>query len=213
MFPEAQCECEEVEASNEDFLETYAIPGRVGLVGGSSWVDKVIQTATRKVASKSLGSRWSHAWIFQGRRKDGHHWVIESDLDAGSRHRRLGVQENRISKFFDEKEFPHLAVLDFGLAQDQVSRVLFEALELVANQATYSFLEILGTALAVNTGTNRRRPNLLGKDRSMYCSAFVQYVFDKAGLDLIPGVHPSMGTPEELASSPRLQRIYLLRRG
>ena len=211
LFPNSRCELIEVDSSHEDFLETYAQAGRVGLVGGSSWIDRVIQTATRKVGQR--GNRhWSHAWICQGRRRDGHHWVIESDLESGHKHRRLGVQENRISKFFDPKEVPHLALLDFGLSVDQVQRVIFEGLELVANQAQYSLLEIFGTAVAVNSGTNRRRRNLLSKEQSMYCSGMVQHVFAKAGLDVLPGIHPSMGTPVELAASPRLQTVYLLRR-
>lgn len=212
MFPGSVCEVEEVKASNEDFLETFAAPGRVGLVGGTSWIDRVIQKATQKVAAQRRQSRWSHAWIFQGRRRDGHHWVIESDLESGKKHRRLGVQENRIRKFFSEKECPNLAILDFGLNPDQVQRILFEGLELVANQASYSLLEILGTALAVNSGTSRKGKNLLAKDTSMYCSGMVQYVFAQAGLDLIPGVHPSLGTPEELARCGLIQKIYLLRR-
>lgn len=209
-IPYTGCECHEIRTTHEDFLETYASAGRVGLVGGVTWIDKVIQTATRRLTGKG-GNRWSHAWICQGRRRDGHHWVIESDLDAGSKHRRLGVQENRIGKFANPKECPHLAILDFGLSPDQVQRVMFEALELVANQATYSMLEIIGTAVAVNISRDRKRKNLLKHERSLYCSGMVQYVFYKAGVDLIPGVHPSLGTPVELAASPHLQTVYLLK--
>jgi hypothetical protein len=200
-------------ASNRDFLERYAAAGRVGLVCGSSLIDQVIQKATGKASTRSRQGEWSHAWIFQGRRRDGHHWIIESDLEAGLKHNRLGVQENRVSKFLDEQACPRLAILDFGLSAEQVDAVLAEALDLVANQATYSLMEILGTAVALNIGRDRKRKNLLAKKKSMYCSGLVQHVFAKAGLNLIPGVHSSMGTPEELARSPLIKQAYWLRRG
>ncbi len=200
-------------ASNEEFLQRYAAAGRVGLVRGSSLVDEMIQRATGKVASKRHRSEWSHAWIFQGRRRDGHHWIIESDLEAGLKHNRLGVQENRICKFFDEHACPSLAILDFGLSAEQADTVIAECLELVATQATYSLMEILGTALALQTGRTRAGKNLLAKKKSMYCSGLVQHTFAKAGLDLIPGVHASLGTPEELARSVHLKQAYWLRRG
>ncbi len=202
----------EDKASNEEFIERYALAGRVGLVQGASLIDQVIQTATGKVSERQRRGEWSHAWIFQGRRRDGHHWIVESDLDAGLKHRRLGVQENRVTKFFCDKECPRLAILDFGLTAEQVDLVLKECLELVANQATYSLMEILGTALALQTGRSRNRKNLLAKKSSMYCSGLVQHVFAKADVDLIPNVHSSLGTPEELARSPVIRQAYWLRR-
>lgn len=202
----------EDKASNEEFIERYALAGRVGLVQGASIVDQVIQTATGKVSARQRRGEWSHAWVFQGRRRDGHHWIVESDLDAGLKHRRLGVQENRVTKFLCENECPRLAILDFGLTAEQVDIVLKECLELVANQATYSLMEILGTALALQTGRSRNRKNLLAKKSSMYCSGLVQHVFAKAGVDLIPNVHSSLGTPEELSRSPLIRQAYWLRR-
>lgn len=202
----------EDKASNQEFIERYALAGRVGLVSGASLIDQVIQKATGKVSTRQRRGEWSHAWVFQGRRRDGHHWIVESDLDAGLKHQRLGVQENRVTKFFSEAECPRLAILDFGLSAQQVEQVLTECLELVANQATYSLMEILGTALALQTGRSRNRKNLLAKKSSMYCSGLVQHVFAKAGIDLIPNVHSSLGTPEELARSPVIRQAYWLRR-
>lgn len=198
--------------SNQEFIERYALAGRVGLVCGASLIDQVIQSATGKVSRTQRKGDWSHAWVFQGRRRDGHHWIVESDLDAGLKHQRLGVQENRVTKFYSQSECPRLAILDFGLTAEQVEVVLSECLELVANQATYSLMEILGTALALQTGRSRNRKNLLAKKSSMYCSGLVQHVFAKAGVDLIPNVHSSLGTPEELARSPLIRQAYWLRR-
>src|SRR5437867_6132423 len=135
--------------SNRDFLESHARPGRVGLVGGTTLIEKVIRRAERHVDENEQWSLWSHAMLFEGKRIDGHHWVIESDLQIHRKHIQLGVQENRISKYFDEELYTMLAVLDFDLKESQVALLVSEALELVANRARYSLRELLGTLIAL----------------------------------------------------------------
>src|SRR5437016_13805192 len=134
--------------SNREFLERYARPGCVGLSGGVTLIDRAICRAQRHLDAEENWGAWSHAFLFQGRRADGHHWVIESDLQVHRKHIHFGVQENRISKYFDEKLFSALAVLDFGLTEEQVLCVVQEGLELVANRARYSVRELLGTLIA-----------------------------------------------------------------
>ena len=115
--------------SNREFLERYAAPGRIGLSGGLTQVDKVICRAERHLDRQEKWSAWSHAFLFQGQRADGQHWILESDLDIHRKHVRFGVQENRISKYFDEKLYTCLAILDFGLSEPQVATLLREGLE------------------------------------------------------------------------------------
>ena len=112
------------EMTNREFLEAHAGAGRVGLACGDYWLDTIIRRAQRHVNDDKRWSLWSHALIFQGRRADGHHWVLESDLDIHHKHVRLGAQENRVTKYYDEKTFPHLAVLDFGLTEAQSAAVV-----------------------------------------------------------------------------------------
>src|SRR6266404_5778912 len=127
--------------TNREFLERYAQPGRIGLSGGDTLIDKAICRAQRHLDAQEKWSSWSHAFMFQGQRCDGWHWVIESDLQVHRKHIQLGAQENRISKYFDEDLYGTLAVLDFGLTEQQVVTLLREALELVANRARYSVRE------------------------------------------------------------------------
>ena len=107
--------------SNREFLERYAQPGRIGLSGGITFIDKAICRAERHLDEREHWGAWSHAFLFQGQRPDGHHWVIESDLQIHRKHIQLGVQENRISKYFDEALYTNLAVLDFGLGRKRKS--------------------------------------------------------------------------------------------
>ena len=131
--------------SNREFLELHARPGRIGLSGGITFIDKAICRAERHLDEREQWGAWSHAFLFQGQRLDGHHWVIESDLQVHRKHIQLGVQENRISKYFDEELYTNLAVLDLGLAEAQIACLLREGLELVANRARYSLRELFGT--------------------------------------------------------------------
>lgn len=188
--------------SNREFLERFAQAGRLGLCGGATPVDLVIRRAQRHLAGAGRWSDWSHAFLFEGARADGHHWVIESDLQFHRRHIQLGVQENRVAKYFDEKTFPNLAVLDFGLDEAQVAALLREGLELVANHERYSLRELVGTFLALRRPEWRGRGNVLARERSVYCSAFVQRLFRRTGIDLAPGVGDKNTTPEDLSRTP-----------
>jgi hypothetical protein len=198
--------------SNQEFLERYARPGCIGLSGGVTLVDKAICRAERHLDAQARWGAWSHAFLFQGRRLDGHHWVIESDLQIHRKHLQFGVQENRVSKYCDEVLYTRLAVLDFGLSETQLGCVLGEALELAANRARYSMRELFGTLVALHRPSLRGRTNLLARESSMYCSAFVQYVFRKAGLDLAPGIDPKNTTPEDLARTGMPHVAHVLER-
>jgi hypothetical protein len=182
------------------------------LCGGATPVDLAIRRAQRHVDGAGRWSNWSHAFLFEGVRADGHHWVIESDLQFHRRHIQLGVQENRVTKYFDEKTFPNLAVLEFGLDAAQVAALLREGLERVADHERYSLRELVGTLIALRHPGLRGRENVLARERSTYCSAFVRRLFQKAGLDLAPGVGDKNTTPEDIARTPVPHVTWLLQR-
>lgn len=198
--------------SNREFLERHAAPGRIGLSGGTTLIDKAICRAERHLHPQRRWGMWSHAFIFQGRRADGHQWVIESDIQLLRKHIQLGVQENRIAKYFNEELYASVAVLDLGLSAAQSETLIREALELVANREQYSLRELLGTLLALKHSGLRGRANLLARERSVYCSAFVRYIFHKTGLDLAPGIDVKNTAPEDIANMPLAHTAYVLQR-
>ena len=198
--------------SNREFLERHAQPGRVGLCGGTTKVDIAIRRAQRHLHEAGRWSDWSHAFLFEGKRIDGQHWVVESDIQIHRKNIQLGAQENRAAKYFDEKMFPTLAVLDFGLSETQVGKLISEALELVANRERYSLRELIGTLLVLKQPELRAQENILARERSVYCSAFVRRLFLQAGIDLVPGVAGKHTAPEDLARTPVPHTTYLLQR-
>jgi hypothetical protein len=198
--------------SNREFLQLQARPGRVGLSGGNLLVDKVICRAQRHLDEDERWGSWSHAFLFQGVRADGHHWVIESDLQFHKRHIHLGVQENRMAKYYDERLYSTLAVLDFGLTEEETAVLMREGLELVAARTRYSLRELVGTLIALRHPELRSRTNVMARECSMFCSAFVQHLFRKTGLDLAPGVDGKNTTPEDISRTAVPHLTYLLDR-
>ena len=197
--------------SNEAFFLKYAAPGRVGLTGGATLVDRAIRRAERHVCDGKWSS-WSHAFIFGEKRSDGHIWVIESDLQAARKHVRLGVQENRLSKYFDEDNYGMAAILDFGLSPKKTTALITEGLEMVSNATRYSVRELFGTLLALRAHKLRSEENRLSRDKSFYCSALVQHLFSSIALDLTPGVHAKYTTPEDIFQTAIPHTRYVLHR-
>jgi len=184
--------------SNREFLEKHAAPGRIGLVGGPELINRLIERAQRHLAEDEAWSQWSHAFLFQGRRHDGHHWVIESDLDIKHKHIRLGVQENRIEKYFDDTRTTNVAILDLGLTPEQIQQVMASALQLVSEGTRYSLREIAGTLWAMRHPRWRPRENLLVRERAFYCSAFVRHIYGQAGIELAREVAVKNTAPEHI---------------
>jgi hypothetical protein len=198
--------------SNREFIERYAQPGRVGLCGGITRIDLAIRVAQRHLHPEHRWSDWSHAFLFEGKRLDDQHWVLESDIQLLKKNFQLGAQENRADKYFDEKMFPTLAVLDFGLDEKQVATLLRAGLDMVANRERYSLRELIGTLLVLKKPELRAQENRLAQERSVYCSAFVKRLYLEAGLDLVPGVSGKNTAPHDIANSPLPHVKYLLLR-
>jgi len=198
--------------SNRDFLLRIAAPARVGLAGGNSLIDRSIRKAQRLISNDVAGSAWSHAFLIGEQRRDGHWWVFESDLDVRRKQIRLGAQENRLDKYFEASEWPNLAVLDFGLDDAATQRVLVEALNLLAGATRYSLREVVGTLLALARPSLRERENLLARESSLYCSAFVQQCYGTAGLQFAPGLSLKNTTPHDIAGTALPHRAHTLLR-
>ena len=198
--------------SNAEFFERHAAPGRVGLVCGATLLDRAIVRAQVGPGDDATAPGWSHAFLLQGRRLDGLHWVIESDLEIHRRHVRLGVQENRLSKFCTDTDYPRVAVMDVGLSAAGLEALFKAALGLLADRTRYSIRELFGTLLAIRRPELRGEENRLSRDRSLFCSAFVQHCYREAGLDLMPGVETKNTTPTDLACSPACQTLWVLER-
>ncbi|HLY74799.1 MAG TPA: hypothetical protein VKU80_11835 [Planctomycetota bacterium] len=192
--------------SNLEFLKKYAKPGCVGLLGGNSPVDRAIRLGQSGLDDEAKPSLWSHAVVFQGERIDGQSWLIESDLDLGKGQLRNGVQENRIDKYADEKDWPNLGVLDLGLREKDAHRIIVAGLDLVAKRTKYDLHGILQTYWAMMRKTLDQ-----GKEKdSRFCSAFVRAVFHHAGIDLIPGIAVQHTLPEHVSRTPVPHTRYLL---
>jgi hypothetical protein len=199
--------------SNQQLFARYAAPGRVGLTGGSAFVDRTIRRVQRRLSETREVSLWSHAFLCSGTRIDGQHWVLESDLEVHRKQIRLGVQENRVTKYLDEAAYPNLAILDFGLSEEQTRQVMTAALDLLAGLARYSLRELVGTLLALRQPTLRGRENLLAREGALYCSAMVQHCYATVGIDFCGGgVNLKNTTPQDIAGTAVPHTAYAVMR-
>jgi hypothetical protein len=198
--------------TNLSFLEQHVKPGMVGLVGGSAWIDKSIRKAQKAITQSGEESAFSHAFIIGEKRADEHYWVFESDLEFHRKQMKLGVQENRLEKYFDEKQFPNIALLDFELSELQKKQVFAEALELMANHTQYSIREIFGVLMSFSNKRFRSRENILAQDKSYFCSAMVQHCFSKAGIQFTEGVTIKHLAPDDIYSTNfKHKKVELIR--
>lgn len=184
--------------SNKNFFEKYATKSCIGLVGGSALIDKSIRKFQKKITPNKHESFWSHAFIVTGKREDGHIWIAESDLEFHRKQIKLGVQENRISKYDSEIDFPNVAILNFNLSETQSNQVLAEALNLVANRTQYSIREIFGVLYNLISEKSRLTENKLAQENALFCSAMVQKCFSSINFQLNTNVNTKHLAPEDI---------------
>jgi len=187
--------------SNKEFIETYAKPGCIGLVGADTVIDNSIKKMQKYITADGKQSLWSHAFLYSALREDGEWWIIESDLEIHAKKINLGVQENRAEKYFDEKVFPNLAILNFNLDEDKQKLIVGEGLNLVAAQTEYSIKEVFGTLYTLLKKESRGSKNKMAKENSYFCSAMVQHCYNKVKVNLSAGIDIKHSAPEDNANT------------
>jgi hypothetical protein len=88
--------------------------------------------------------------------------------------------------------------------------VLTSALDLLSGLQTYSVSELVGTLVAMQSATLRRRRNLLERDGALFCSAMVQHCYHAAGIEFVPGVDRKNVTPHDIATCPGARTAWVL---
>ncbi len=199
------------EMNHQEFFDAHAAAGRIGLSSSPDRISRLIGFVQRHVEPDHQPGLWSHAFLLQGKRIDGQHWVIESDLSYSRRHLRLGVQENRLAKYAQPSQFPRLQILDFGLSQQQADAVSAAALDLVVRRIRYSFGECLGGVLAMRHPKLRPTHNPMAREKALFCSSFVREAFLVTGIDLCPGLAVKNTMPSDLAKSPLIRGCWELK--
>jgi hypothetical protein len=102
-----------------------------------------------------------------------------------------------------------VAVLDFGLKAAQVNEVIGAGLDLLASRTQYSLRELLGVGFSLAAPSRRAGPNKLARERALFCSAFVQHLYLKVGIDFAPAVETKLTLPEDLAQSSAARTIWV----
>lgn len=196
--------------TNEQFFLKYAKPGNVGLVGGTAFIDASIRKIQKSLTKTGTNSLWSHAFIFNGIRQDGHLWLIESDLEFHKKQINVGVQENRVDKYFDKSKYPTLAILDFNLNTNQQNKVIAKGLHLVADRTKYSIRETFGVLLSIIKKSDRSEENVLSQHQSLFCSAMVQECYNAINFKFNETVSIKQLVPEDIINTKLSHICYKL---
>lgn len=194
--------------SNKAFVEKYAKPGCIGLIGADNPIDNSIKKAQKLITADGKNSLWSHAFIFSGIRADGEWWIIESDWDFNFTKPRLGVQENRAEKYYDIKEVPNFAILDFNLDEKSQSKIIAEGLNLVVAKAEYSIKEVFGALFNFKAKGGRAIENKLAQENSFFCTAMVQHCYSKVKIELAEKISLKNLAPEDIATTKQSHKQY-----
>jgi hypothetical protein len=105
---------------------------------------------------------------------------------------------------------PKPSNIHFVPAPEKVMQLLAGGLDLVASRTRYSLRELVGTLVALRHPAMLAKENPLERPESLYCSAFVRYLFLKVGMDLTPGLDIKNTAPENLWRSPLAPEVWLL---
>jgi hypothetical protein len=199
------------EESPEDFLQQHGRTGRVGLFGGSPVGHRIVRWGQSPITSDRLPSLWSHVVIFSEEKSAK--FLYESDMDVGlfPPHLRDGAQRSPISKYFKERRWLYMSILDFLVTDDDAHRVLETCRRMIRQRVRYPVIGLIGTGLRYRIGGVHAGETGLDS-RGLFCSTFVQKAFMEIGIRFHQGVPLRHTGPEHIWQSAIPHHTYLRRK-
>jgi len=146
----------------------------------------------------------------------GDRWISSSLVSKLAYQRAVPTSSTAIWLTRRQREL--LRLLTQGLDNRNIAQTLEISIKTVENHLTalYRVLGVDSRLKAVHYALRhpelRERENKLARDSSFYCSAFVQHLFRKSGIDLAPGLDAKNTTPEDISRTPVPHTTYLLQR-
>jgi hypothetical protein len=192
-----------------DFFRQHYAPGRVGLIGASDLIGRLIRAGQTGLTPDLRRSRWSHSFMLGPTRDDG--WtdgsiyIYESDLHVSTREWQVlnGAMESRLVKWCRD-DIEHACVLGLDLSADESARLLQRALHYAYDpeHLRYPVGELFGTLWAILTRHLSKR-NIFDDRYAVQCATFVRMCYRDIGRDPIaPAVDLTHTSPEALFQSP-----------
>jgi len=179
--------------------------GVVLLASGNDWISDVIREAEQSAFRARKRSLWSHAAFVAEPYRGPDTIVLESTVpkvdsvakllkavDAIVRGKFGGVHERRLSAFTSAKGRPNLALMDFAPTATEVRKLVAEGRKILAKPTYYPAAGLVGTwafylvwqlgkRAGLHLGSNISNPLSEPSAHHLYCSAFVQKAYLKAG--------------------------------
>jgi hypothetical protein len=210
------------QVGNRDQRFAHGGRGSIGLLGSYGLIGMAIRNAQRHIRIDRQPSYWSHAFLFSGsisedpavnRSPRRSPWIWESTLEPASPFShyldRNGVAPRRLADYdharfnlFRAHSVPNVAVIAFGLSEEEVEKILDRADDPDIDRLRYDLVGLLGTWYTYVTD-QAQKPNPLSSGEALYCSAYVQLAYEAVEIDLALGAHQRNTTPEHIWQTAR----------
>jgi len=199
-----------------DFFKQNYAPGRIGLIGATDAIGKLIRGGQAGLTPDKKPSRWSHSFILGEKRSDGRTdgglYIFESDLNINPKDLQIqnGAMESRLVKWCRD-DVENACVLGLNLTLQESDQIVSEALQLAyayydhEPHLKYPLGELFGTLWAILTKRLNKK-NVFDDKYAVQCATYVRMVYQKIGKDPLPGggVDLTHTSPEKLFQSPVL---------
>lgn len=177
--------------------------GVVILCNRADWIDDVIRAAQRDAfPGMNKPSLWSHCAFVAEPYCGKDTVVMESTvpklnslpkaIDAIAKGKLGGVKKTPLSEFYSGKWMPNVALMDFALSGAEAVKITAEGDRMRASKTYYPAAGLIGTwafyiqwalrkAAGEHVPSNLSNPLTESTVNHLYCSAFVQKAFLRAG--------------------------------
>jgi hypothetical protein len=210
------------QAGAEDPRFSHGGRAAIGLTGAYGMIGMGIRHAQRHIRFDRQPSYWSHTFLFYdpisadlavNRSPTRSPWIWESTLEPAGVFShysdRNGVGPRRLADYdyarfdlFRPQCIPNVAVVAFGLKQEEADKVIDRADDPDVDRLRYDLVGLIGTWYAYIT-SQAEKPNPLANGQAIYCSAYVQLAYEAAEIDLALGAHQRNTSPEHIWQTAR----------
>jgi len=160
-------------------------PGRIGLIGATDVIGRLVRAGESGMTSDGKPSRWSHSFVLGERRADGQLYIYESDLRVSVTDWQVqnGAMESRLAKWCRD-DIEHACVLGMGLTADESAALLRKALGYAYDEQhlRYPVGELFGTIWATLTRRLDKK-NVFDDKYAVQCATFVRMCYRDIGRD------------------------------
>ncbi len=180
-------------AVNYDDIRSQIKNGDVLMYRGKSLQSRIIMFVARSNFSHAgIAAWWNNRLMVMEAVGKG---VVATPMSLS-----VGKYDGRVALFTSAEDISE---------EDRLRMIKFAQEELGKEYATWKATKL---ALKILFQRDRDKKDKLRRERQLFCSYYVAQIYNSIGQDLKEGVSDRFMTPGDIANSPKLKRIAVLRK-